>query len=94
MRTATTIAMLLAISFGATAASAARRPHVAAVAAKVTSRFQALDTNNNRSLDTAEWAATSAPPNSFGFVDLNDNGNIGLHELIRVTVARLVAKRR
>lgn len=94
MRTIITIATVLAISLGATAASAARRPVVKAVAAKVTPRFEALDTNTSGSLDAAEWAATSAPANSFGLVDLNDNGSIGLYELIRVTVAKVAAKRR
>lgn len=90
----TSLIVILAIGFGATAASAARRPVVAAVTAKVMPRFQALDTNASGSLDAAEWAATSAPANSFGLVDLNDNGSIGVFELVRVAVAKAVARRR
>lgn len=94
MRTTTTIIVMLAVGLSATSASAARRPVAAAVAAKVTPRFTAIDLNRNGSLDSTEWAATSAPANSFGLVDLNDNGSIGLFELIRVTVAKVVARRR
>ena len=93
MRRTVTIITAIAIGMAATAASAAKRPPPPIVA-KVTTKFAALDTNNDKSLDSTEWAATSAPPNSFGFVDLNDNGSIGLYELIRVTVAKIVAKRR
>lgn len=95
MRKIITIVAALAIGFGAASATAAaRRPVAKAVAVKVTPRFQALDTNSNNSLDATEWAATSAPANSFGLVDLNDNGSIGMFELVRVTIAKAVAKRR
>ena len=94
MRTITTVAVILAIGLSATGASAARKPMVAAVAAKVTPRFAAVDTNRNGSLDPTEWAATGAPATSFDLVDRNDNGSIGLFEVIRVMVAKVIAKRR
>jgi hypothetical protein len=90
----TTIMTVIAIGLTPTAATAAKRPFVAAVAAKVAPKFQALDTNSNRSLDAAEWAATGAPANSFDGIDLNNNGNIGFFELVKITVAKIVAKRR
>jgi hypothetical protein len=89
-----TILTVIAIGLTSTAATAAKRPVIAAVAAKVAPKFQALDTNNNRSLDTTEWAATGAPANSFDGIDLNNNGNIGFFELVKITVAKIVAKRR
>ena len=92
--TMTTIMTVLAIGLTSTAATAARRPFVAAVSAKVAPKFQALDTNNNRSLDASEWAATGAPANSFDGIDLNNNGTIGFVEMIKITVARIVARRR
>ena len=94
MRIVMTVVTIVAIGFAATSASAARRPLVAAVAAKVTPRFAAIDINANGSLDATEWAATGSPPNSFDLVDRNDNGSIGLFELIRVAVAKIVARRR
>jgi hypothetical protein len=94
MRSAIIMLSVLAFGFTATAANAARRPAVRAVAAKVAPRFQALDINSSGSLDAGEWAATSAPASSFGLVDLNDNGSIGMFELVRVTIARAVTRRR
>ena len=87
----TTIMTVIAIGLTSTAA---RRPFVAAVSAKVAPKFQALDTNNNRSLDASEWAATGASANSFDGIDLNNNGTIGFVEMIKITVARIVARRR
>ena len=94
MRTSITIITVLALGFGATAASAARRPAVKAVVAKLETRFNALDTNSSGGLDANEWAATSAPANSFGAFDLNENGNIGPFEIIRVAIARFAPRRR
>ena len=97
MRAATTVIAILAIGLGTTAtgvAAATRKPVPPPVVAKATARFAAIDSNRNGSIDTTEWAATGAPSNSFDVVDRNDNGSIGVLELVRVVFARIVAKRR
>lgn len=71
-----------------TPALAARRPAVRAVVVKAVTRFQAADTDNSRSLSSDEWAAAGAKPEAFTVIDANNNGMVGILELIRAALNR------
>ncbi|MFZ4688259.1 MAG: hypothetical protein ACOYLS_03370 [Polymorphobacter sp.] len=80
----------------ATAVSAkakSRRPVVAAVAVRVVPVFKAADTNASKSLSSSEFSAAGGNADNFGLIDANNNGELGIFELIRAAVARFMANR-
>ena len=93
------VAAALAIAFGATSAMAAKRsairaPAVKAVMQRAAPMFQAADIDNSGNLDSMKWLSAGAPAESFGAVDVNNNGSTGFFEMVRVAVARVMASRR
>jgi hypothetical protein len=70
-----------------------KRPLVAAVAIKVVPVFKAADTNGSRSLSSGEFTAAGGNADNFGLIDANNNGELGIFEIIRAAVARFLANR-
>jgi hypothetical protein len=90
----TAAAIAIASTSMATAASARKRPVVAAVAVRVVPAFKAADTNASKSLSSSEFTEAGGNADNFGLIDANNNGEIGIFELIRAAVARFMANRR
>jgi hypothetical protein len=92
MLAALTVA-IASTSLAGAATAKAKRPLVAAVAVKVVPVFKAADTNGNKTLSSSEFTAAGGNADNFGLIDANNNGELGIFELIRAAVARFLANR-
>ena len=71
------------------AAQAAPGPAIRATVAT----FQKVDTDKNRQISGAEWAAADRNAEAFARIDRNGNGQIGPWEMLRAIIARIAAGR-
>lgn len=95
MRKFTLVAAIVAITIGSisTGAMAKRKKIVQAVATQVVPVFRAADTDQSRSLSNTEFTAAGGKAANFDLIDANNNGELGIFELIRAAIARYMAQR-
>jgi hypothetical protein len=95
MRKFTLAAAIVAIAFGSisTGAMAKRKKIAQVVATQVVPVFKAADIDQSRSLSSTEFTAAGGKAANFDLIDANNNGELGIFELIRAAVARYMALR-